>query len=193
MRRRLVLLLTLAVCGMATAAAAGDADNDRIIFGSDIGTGKAYACFRRVYDTAHLKQHPKQNVTAMTLLVASTVDPEQGRQYSTAIGVKFRHASTEFQTGSGCQTGGDNESALNCPIDCDGGTIDVRLRDAGSIYVSIPYGALTWDPAKPDDEPSEQSRFGSDDKLFRLDRVAVSDCLPLADDDAEKADMRAAP
>ena len=182
---------------LATASAiAGERETNTAIFGADPGQGKAFACYTRVYDAVHLTGHPKQNVTSMTLLVSSSVDAESGRQYSAEIGVKFRNASTQFQAGSGCSISDDGKSALNCPIDCDGGEIDVRLRDANSLLVSIPDGAQTWDPNNPDAEPDsaayDAAHFGADDKLFRLDRTKLADCLPLAGDDETKADLAAA-
>jgi hypothetical protein len=190
---RRVLLAAAAIAALSGASAlAGEADTNIAIFGKDPGQGKAYACYSRAYDTAHMKAHPNQNVTEMMLLVSSSVDPESGRQYSAEIGVKFRSLKTQFQSGSGCNISTDGKSALNCPIDCDGGEIDVRLRDADSLLVAIPGGAQTWDPNAPDAEPdsSDAQRFGIDDTLFRLDRTNVADCLPLADDD-QKADLSA--
>lgn len=191
MRRN--LLAAAAIVALSGASAlAGEADTNIAIFGKDPGQGKAFACYSRAYDTAHMKAHPNQNVTEMMLLVSSSVDPESGRQYSAEIGVKFRSLKTQFQSGSGCNISTDGKSALNCPIDCDGGEIDVRLGDADSLLVAIPDGAQTWDPNAPDAEPdsSDAERFGTDDTLFRLDRTSVTDCLPLADDE-QKADLSA--
>jgi hypothetical protein len=192
---RLTIALAVILCSGA-AAVAGEADTSIAIFGTDPGAGRAFACYTRAYDAAHLKAHPKQNVTDMMLLVSSLVDPDNGRQYSADIGVKFRSTPTQFQADSGCSISDDGKSALNCPIDCDGGQIDVRLRDASSLLVSIPDGAQTWDPNNPDAEPdaaaNNGAHFGADDKLFRLDRSTLSDCLSLSLDDDTKAALTAA-
>jgi hypothetical protein len=193
MRTLVVAAVSLLAAG--SAALATEAESNRIIFGREVGEGKAFACFHRTYDAAHLLTHPKQNVTGMLFLVSSTVDPESGRQYTARMGVTFRKASTQFHSGSGCVVSSDGKNALNCPIDCDGGEIDVRLRDASSLLVSIPGEVQIWNPnaTEEDAEPYDAVHFGPDDKLFRLDRAATADCLPLvADDDEAKADLEAA-
>jgi len=67
----------------------------------------------------------------------------------------------------------------------------VRVKDAQSILVSIPDGARTWDPSSSE-EPPANATFGTDDKLFRLDRASLKDCLPEALDDDTKAAISAA-
>ena len=184
MKSLIVSALAIAALG-ATAAQA--ADSDIMLFGKDPGDGKAYACFARHYDAVHLQTHKKQNVRDMVVFLNSYVEADSGRQYLLQMGVTFRKSKTEFQTGGGCSAAEDGKPGLNCSIDCDGGLIDVKVKDARSINVSIPYGAATWDP-NSDDQPPE-ARFGEDDKLFRLDRTSMSDCLPLATDDEVKADL----
>lgn len=167
----------------AGALAASDADI--ALFGKDPGDQPAYACYTRHYDAAHLAGHPKQNVVDMTLFVDSYIDGDYGRQYSLSIGVHFRRSLTLFQLAGGCSTSDDGQNALNCGIECDGGHIDIRIKDANAILVSIPDGAATWDPDS--DEPPDVERFGVDDKLFRLDRTALPDCAPIIYDDEAKA------
>src|SRR4029079_5846286 len=113
--------------------------------------------------------------------------PEAGRQYALAIGVHFRKQATLFQLSGGCSSSVDGQAAPNCGIDCDGGEIDVSVKDAKSIMVSIPYSARASDPDSG--EVSEGAKFGSDDKLFRLDRTGLQDCLPLVSDDETKAPL----
>jgi hypothetical protein len=175
----------LAASWGGAAAGAGD---DVALFGKDPGSGNAFACYTRHYDKAHLAGHPKQNVVDMTLFVNSYVDADIGRQYALSIGVHFRPRPKLFELAGGCSSSVDGKNALNCGIDCDGGRIDIRVRDANSILVSIPDGAATWD-AESEDEPPDNERFGSDDKLFRLDRTALPDCLPLVFDDDVKAEI----
>src|SRR5581483_11009449 len=126
--------LTIAAGSSPTAAA----DKALGLFGKDPGNGKAYACFMRRYDKAHLAVHPKQNVVDMTLLVDSSVDGDAGRQYSLQIGVHFRRNKSMFQVSGGCGSYENSGDALNCGVDCDGGSINVQIRDANSIRVLIP-------------------------------------------------------
>ena len=74
-------------------------------------------------------------------------------------------------------------------MDCDGGNIDVSLRDAKSVLVGIPAGARISSDRDADEMVDHSKRFGSDDKIFRLDRAKVAECLGLADD-ADKPAMR---
>jgi hypothetical protein len=189
---RLVMTAAVAVAGMAASPLPGMAasDSDLALFGRDPGKDKVYACYVRRYDAAHLKAHRKQNVEDMALLVDSYVDGDSGRQYLLEIGVHFRKRQTLFQLSGACDSTVGGKAALSCGFDCDGGHVDVRIKDAQSILVSIPDGAQTWDPGDP--EPPADARFGADDKLFRLDRAKLQDCLPEALDDDVKADISAA-
>jgi hypothetical protein len=188
-RRALIQTLSSAAALLAASclSAAAVSDSELALFGKDPGKDKAFACYVRRYDAAHLKSHPKQNVADMMLFVNSFVDSDTGRQYTLGIGVHFRKKATLFQLAGGCSAASDGKNALNCGIDCDGGRIDVRVKDADSILVSIPDGAQTWDAGDPDPPPN--ARFGLDDKLFRLDRTKPQDCFPMIDDDDLKAEI----
>ena len=191
MTRRTMLWAAVASAALAFAPRAGlaaEVDTNIALFGKDPGAGKAYACYVRHYDAAHLASHPKQNVRDMLLFVNSYVDSDSGRQYSLGMGVTFRKVKTMFQVDGGCGSSVDGSSALNCGIDCDGGRIDVSVKDANAILVSVPDGARTWD-AESEDEPPAGAQFGEDDKLFRLDRTGLADCLPLISDDDIKAEI----
>jgi hypothetical protein len=78
---------------------------------------------------------------------------------------------------------------VHCGVDCDGGSIDVAIKDTKSVLVSIPTGARIW-RAGSDNDSDQAKRFGTDDKVFRLDKAALTECLRLADDSKEKAAMR---
>jgi hypothetical protein len=193
MKRAAVVRTIVAACAwLAASSLPGMAasDSDLALFGRDPGKDKVYACYARRYDAAHLKTHPKQNVEDMTLLVDSYIDGDSGRQYLLEIGVHFRKRQTLFQLSGACNSTVDGKTALSCGFDCDGGRVDVRVKDAGSILVSIPDGAQTWDPGES--EPPADAKFGTDDKLFRLDRTSLRDCLPEALDDDVKADISSA-
>ena len=188
------------LCGFltfATLCCAGPslaAENVTLLFGGDPGDGPARACFVRHYDTAHLNTHPQQNVTDMKLFVDGFGDGDMGRQYILSMGVGFRTIDNEFQLSGGCSSTVDGQKVLDCGIECDGGEIDVRVRDAGSILVDIPFGARAEDPAAlGDTDYSTASRaiFGPDDKVFRLDRVALEECLSLIWDEELRAELGA--
>jgi hypothetical protein len=184
-------IAALAVFPVAGSAMAAEASSGAMLFGKEPGPGHAFACFNRHYDAPHLTGHPRQNVRDMTMFVDSWSDADSGRQYSLGIGVKFRAVKSEFQLSGGCSSTVDGKNALSCGIDCDGGHIDVRVRDANSVLVGIPDGARTWDP-ESENEPPKQAHFGADDKLFRLDRTDLKQCLPLVADEDIRAEISAA-
>ena len=160
------------------------------LMGRTPGKGVTYACFTRTYDEAHLAAHPKQNVRAMMLLVK--IDPEAGEAYNLSIGVNFRSRKNLFETAGDCAaapTDGDEGGGktAHCSIPCDGGPIQIALKDNGSILLTIPAGARVWRPGSINSDENIHGAFAEDDKLFRLDRASLSECAPEAVDKAEKA------
>ncbi|MGN8119546.1 hypothetical protein [Labrys sp. 22185] len=198
-----VLLAPVALVLMAGAAspalAAGlmpDEVFQRQVFGRVIGKDRIHACYRRAYDAAHLGSHPQQNVRTMTLLVTGSAEEGGDPGYTLGLGVTFRKAGTHFETFGGCGAIGSATSptakanVAHCSVDCDGGAIDVRLKNDKSVLVAIPDGARIWKAGSDSEDSDERKRFGADDKLFRLDRTALTDCLSLVGDEDEKAMLR---
>ncbi|MGA2485846.1 MAG: hypothetical protein ABSF49_07640 [Roseiarcus sp.] len=154
-------------------------------------TAEAFACFNRIYDPAHLAQHPQQNVKTMTLL--AVVDPANADEVQLRFGVTFRTRKGMLETNGGCATlSGEGDAAasattVHCNVDCDGGAIDVTLKTDGNVLIGIPAGARLWKPGDDNPEDNVHGAFGPDDKLFRVDRAALGECLPLAVDKDERA------
>ena len=175
-----------AVLALPVAAHAGGASDIVRLFGRDPGAGAAHACFVRRYTKAHLASHPDQNVTAMLAYVSKQegTDP----YYSVSLQVNFRQLNKPFQVSGSC---GENAEtgALGCGIDCDGGSLSVRVKNDQSVLVAIPDSVRLYDPSASDEfsELPRGARFGSDDKLFRLDRTALNDCAPVIFDEEIKA------
>ncbi|MBK9081410.1 MAG: hypothetical protein IPL88_04685 [Rhizobiales bacterium] len=183
-------------CAMAAVSAAQASSPEFLqrLMGAAGKDGRQAACFKRVYDAAHLKSHPQQNVQRMTLLVV--VDPDAGSTNpSVSLGVDFRRGKN-FQSGGSCGEIKDEKTgaaqALRCGVDCDGGEIGVSLKDDRSVRVTIPDGARLWRPGRDDDDMNSRRRFGADDKLFRVDRTSGVDCLSLTSEAAVKALLRGA-
>lgn len=185
----------MALQSPAAQRANEDETFQRQLFGHPLGKDRLHACFKRVYDAGHLAAHPQQNVRTMLLLI--TGDPGEGGspRYTIAIGVTFRKSGQHFESRGDCgslhdEAGGGKGDTAHCGVDCDGGSIDVGIRDANSVRVSIPEGARIWRAGGGDDTESERGRFGQDDKLFRLDKARLTDCLKLALDSEDKAALR---
>ncbi|WP_146126952.1 hypothetical protein [Labrys okinawensis] len=206
MKRHLLMRVLLAQAALILMAAeapparsAGSAPDEafqRQVFGRVIGKDKIHACYRRAYDAPHLGRHPQQNVRTMTLLVAGSAEEGADPGYTLALGVTFRKAGTHFETFGGCGSIGPSgapaakANVAHCSVDCDGGAIDIRLKDDKSVLVAIPDGARIWKAGSDSEDSDERKRFGTDDKLFRLDRTALTDCLSLVGDEDEKAMLR---
>ncbi len=169
-----------------------DAAFQQRLFGRALDSKVTHACFTRIYDPQHLAEHPQQNVRTMLLMVKGNIEDGEPR-YELRIGVTFRKSGAHFESSGSCGSIHDADKGGNgvahCGVDCDGGQIDVSLKDAKSVVVSIPEGARFW-RAGSDNDSDQRKRFGSDDKVFRLDKTALSECLNLADDKEEKAAMR---
>ena len=85
------------------------------------------------------------------------------------------------------EEGASGPLSAHCSIACDGGSIEVALKNDGSIYVTIPEGARVWTPGAQGSVDGAGGAFGADDKLFRVDRAKLGQCLPLANGAEEKA------
>jgi hypothetical protein len=193
MPKLIAIALGIAVLSTLPALAANQSTPEMLIFGKDPGKDRAFACFVRHYDAAHLKAHPKQNVTDMLVLVDSTYTPDdQSRTYALTLGTNFRTVKQQYQSYGGCN-GTIEGQKLGCYIDCDGGAIDVRFKDTNNILVDIPYGARLEDPTADfeTDDPTanipDKAQFGPDDKTFLLTRVANDLCVGLINDDDKQA------
>lgn len=186
---RLASFATLLAIGLPALAHADPAADVVKIFGRDPGSGAANACFLRHYTKAHLASHPKQNVTDMLVYVGKQEGTEQ--YYSVNMQVNFRQLKKPFQVSGNCSADAEGKKALSCGIDCDGGHIDVRLKNETSLLVEIPTYARIFDPAdlETDDRADvpDKARFGADDKIFRVDRTDLKDCAPVIYDEGIKA------
>ena len=186
MRRTLVACMSLLALQFGAGMAAAQSDVVKI-FGRDPGTAAAHACFVRRYTKAHLAAHPDQNVTAMTAFVSRQDGPDG--YYGISMQVNFRQLNKPFQVSGSCSESADGTQALGCGVECDGGSLSVRVKNEQSILVDIPDSVRLFDPSATSefDDLPKGARFGADDKLFRLDRAELRDCLPVIYDDEVKA------
>ena len=195
--KRSVWLLALTMAFASAPAAAQELKKEgegfqQRLFGRALDKKPMHVCFSRVYDAAHLAQHPQQNVRTMLLLVRGNVE-ENEPSYELRVSVTFRRSGSHFDSAGSCGFIHDADKGgtgiAHCGVDCDGGQIDVSIKDEKSVLLSIPEGARFW-RAGSDNDTDQRKRFGADDKVFHLDKTALTQCLSLADDDKEKAAMR---
>jgi len=154
---------------------------------------KTYACFVRRYDANHLAQHPRQKVSTMKLLVTAEFPPEEKTvNYSFRVGLQYRHRPGKFDSSGSCghvvaEDKGD-EIRLGCGVDCDGGGIDMAMKDDKSAIIRMER-IRVWDRKRPDEDASD-ALLGTDDKTFRLDRADLRECAELVTDRKELAALR---
>ena len=185
MSSRTKAFLCIALISLSTPAFA-QASDVVSIFGRDPGTGDAHACFVRHYTKAHLKSHPDQNVTDMIAYVGKQAGPDP--YYMINLQVNFRQLLKPFQVSGSCSQSTDGKQTLGCGVECDGGSLSVRVKNESAILVEIPDSVRLFDPSVTEEgDLPKGARFGSDDKLFRLDRAELKDCLPVIYDDEIKA------
>jgi hypothetical protein len=169
--------------GAALAGANSEAFTKQLT-GHALGKDKSFACFTRLYDAPHLTGHPQQNVTQMSMLVDVAPNASADPSYVVYLGVNFRGDRHRFVTDGGCSGFHDVEAGVpqgvHCAVSCDGGSIEVSLKDNGSVLVGIPAGARVWRPGAPDSDTGHGG-FGSDDKVFRLDRASLRLCASLGE------------
>src|ERR1700685_3055193 len=152
--KRLAIRTLFAVATMATlsgATGAGAEDFVSRLLGRAPSKGKTYACFTRVYDPAHLASHPQQNVRSMILLVV--VDSDDPDSYQLRIGSHFRTRKGMLDTAGDCAVPHDDTggaAGAHCSVACDGGAIEVALKDKDAVMLSIPEGARVWKPGFDD-------------------------------------------
>jgi hypothetical protein len=113
------------------------------------------------------------------------------KYYSVNMQVNFRQLKKPFQVSGNCGVDADGRKTLSCGIDCDGGHIDVRVKSEAALLIEIPTYARIFDPSDLEtDERAdvpEKARFGSDDKIFRVDRTDLKNCVPVIYDEDIKA------
>jgi hypothetical protein len=138
----------------------------------------------------------------MKLLIAAEKAPEdQVLEYSFRLGVNFRDRPGNFDSSGECghaptvrspDTDAPVAQGLDfeCDVDCDGGGIGVSLAESDKAVIVKLDRIRIWKGNTPDDTAATALHGGADDKVFRLDRTAVSECAALVADRKELAAMR---
>lgn len=205
----LVLMIGAATAVTAAPVSADDLQQADAAFATRMFAGavpkpKAYACFVRRYDAAHLAAHPLQKVSAMKLLITAEVVPEdKAFDYSFRLGVTFRDRPGDFDSSGDCghaptvKALDATEAAVpdgidfTCSVDCDGGGISVNLAHNDAALIVKPLQRIRiWKGKDFDEAAATALNAGADDKIFRLDRVKPDECASLITDRKELAALR---
>jgi hypothetical protein len=204
----LILLIGAVTAGAAPALAddlqQADAAFAKRMFAGDVPKPKAYACFTRRYDAAHLAAHPRQKVNAMKLLITAEMVPEdKAVDYSFRLGVTFRDRPGDFDSSGDCghaptvkvldaaEAAVPDGIDFECSVDCDGGGISVNLAHNDTALIVKPLQRIRiWKGKDFDEAAATALNAGADDKIFRLDRVKPDECSSLITDRKELAALR---
>jgi len=211
MRAATLLVLMIGAATAVTAAPVSADDQQQAdaafatrMFAGAVPKPKAYACFVRRYDAAHLAAHPLQKVSAMKLLITAEVVPEdKAFDYSFRLGVTFRDRPGDFDSSGDCghaptvKALDATEAAVpdgidfTCSVDCDGGGISVNLAHNDTALIVKPLQRIRiWKGKDFDEAAATALNAGADDKIFRLDRVKPDECASLITDRKELAALR---
>lgn len=145
--------------------------------------GPMDSCYERVYSKDHMAKHPKQRVSHIRVEhfpnLFGTHGPdgkvrfdEKTGEVAFGIKVHFRGSSEEFSDGGVCYP---KKGYLRCQIECDGGGFEIKHRDANSILI---YNTRGFAVSGCGGEERAFISTKSDDKVFRLNRLPASKCVP---------------
>jgi hypothetical protein len=173
-----------ALCALAGPAAGEDAKPDArlAILPATVG---AKACYTRRYDAKYLAAHPRQRVTTVTFLIR-VVGIDAGGDW--VLDPKGKYDKVNYQFAMSAMRRG-NKRALaasgHCPDhpnvlcirECDGGGVMLeKVEGADALTIRLDDGILM---GACDERKGTWLRPGTDDKSFRVNKVAPAHCAAL--------------
>jgi len=185
------ILLSAAAIALMTSAAHADADIKTLFANAKGHTPSGYVCFARIYDDAHMKAHPQQYVRKIRLLAAYDDEMKDLRSVSLTLEAMFRNRKAALRLGGGCDLVAGDEPT-QCPIGCDQGQIEVKLRDRDTLIMTLPAHPTLWRPTARDPDAGVDNAMGSDDRVFRLDSAPLNACIGLGAAKKDEAVLRSA-
>jgi len=144
-------------------------------------------CYERVYDAAHLREHPAQKVEALLFRLRyhrhtpDKANPDGQRNYYFDLGARLKGRERLLKAAGECVPG--DRARISCGVDCDGGGILVRpAPDQGRLTVSFDK-LISRIRMSENCDGSEEDGVdltpGQDDKEFRLGKVNAATCKML--------------
>jgi len=158
-------------------------------------------CFSRQYDAAHLKKIPGQRVTGMLASVVRAKSPAEGVWLRARFQLRTEDktldvaASCDWSENANFDTAGKPLLPTYRKKDgfaCIAIFSSASAEEAGAILFDIPPDGKTatlhfdtqigiWAETNPV-KKRKHLNLGKDDRLFRLDRVADTNCAALIDE-----------
>jgi hypothetical protein len=179
-------LLTLAaVTGVIHGAAAQSAADKVSPALKDLLAPRAgnKICFTRVYDAAHLQQHPKQKVRELALQVSvEHIKEDNLFRYNFGLSAKMKGQAKTLQTSGECSPAAGRR--IFCGVECDGGGVNIEQAGPENLMVYLAEdgkpGRIRMAPCgESDEENAVELTSGADDKVFRLSKAPASACRAM--------------
>jgi hypothetical protein len=189
-------LLASAAVAQPDREAAKVKDFGQRMFATKSFAKKTTACFARTYDAAHLARHPKQTVSAMKMLIAGEIlEGATSLSYSYKLGINFRDRKGDYASSYDCGNAEVSDAKLGAEVTCHdgceaGGVVIALAPNSKAIIVKL-ESVVVWLADKPEDESAQfELKGGTDDRVFRLERVDMDNCRSLIRDGDEIAALQ---
>jgi hypothetical protein len=183
-----LVLVCLFLAGISGAEGADDDDASYAQLKKLVPPGKdSRLCVARTYDAGHLKQHPKQQVTAMTLSIrytplaedeATLIAKDDGGvekqyfRYDFLLAAKTRDSKETLFASGDCSSA----EGIGCGVDCDGGGIAIEPIPGGNGSILLRLERIRMSFGCSGEVHEIDLEGGEDDKLFRLDKAPAATC-----------------
>jgi hypothetical protein len=95
--------------------------------------GGGVPCFARIYDDAHMRDHPRQRVTHFFLRHSEAEDLTPPESFDVVIGYRLKGSTDSFVTEAGCAAEGDGAI---CDAEGDAGSFKLA-GDGKQVTVTI--------------------------------------------------------
>jgi len=159
--------LTLVPLLSALPAAAADDLYTRSFAGVDGGR----PCYLRVYDSAHLKSHPKQTVRRIFIDFDVNVRSDETRKngpdnFEAGIGFMLKRSPEWYGQALSCKTAGDR---FECFLEADGGTLTLTPQ-GDALRLDVAGGRDSDIHAEGEKDFGSFGKRGGDDRVFILPR-----------------------
>jgi hypothetical protein len=191
----LLTLVSIVIAAIFSVAAPAVAQEQKSSPLPDYFPLRTEACFGRLYDASHLKQHPKQRVTSFHLFRDLSPDPNAEEanvtresiladdgvngQVSVSAYVRFRDRPGLFYNSLSCYR---SEGIVRCGIECDGGGFKLRTLGKSLLLDNQGFVVIGYCGASEDEQAqADYVKPGEDDRIFRLDPKPVSQCMGIRD------------
>lgn len=142
------------------------------------------ACFTRTYDASHLRSHPRQTVQRIKIKLRQwKYSREADASPVLAIQVKRKGENKVWTNNIVCMDDKDRKTVL-CPVECDGGSVEIVSRNAQGEMVLKNNGVLLYGGCGAGEGQKTiilKTRPGGDD-VFKLQQDDEQACADVSEE-----------